>query len=82
MWNLILYVLAVIVGYILIWFFQPKEEKVVTEVNDVMVAGRKRQPDFQMNSFFAVLGLNRNEYALFEAFQDNFTVSILIIDIL
>ncbi|CAH1801528.1 unnamed protein product [Owenia fusiformis] len=72
MLSLALYILAVLVGLILIWFFDPHEK----EKNDTDFvegrANRKARHDYRQSSIFAVLGLSREEILHFTAFRDHF----------
>ncbi|XP_064620517.1 uncharacterized protein LOC135483492 [Lineus longissimus] len=68
MWNLILYCIAVVVGLFLIYLFDPKSEKLTEEEK----VAKKRKDDYQKSSFFAVLGLSKDDFLHFKAFEDHF----------
>ena len=69
MWSLILYVLAVVVGLALIWFYEPKDEK---EVQLHVSQARRKPKDYRLSSLFAVLGVDYSSTNHFEAFQEHF----------
>ena len=74
MWNLILYVIAVIVGLILIWVYEPKEEKPFDEEAEPLPRRKryKSVDNWRMSSVFAVLGLDLQEDTHFESFTEHF----------
>ncbi len=74
MWNLILYVMAVVVGLVLIWFYEPRDDTKHTSDDQVATTiPRKKRNDFQLSSLFAVLGLEVSDTDRFEAFTEHFS---------
>lgn len=71
LWNLLLYVLAVVVGLILVTCYEPAEEK-----GEIEEAGCRRPTpshDWRLSSLFAVLGISVDVVQKFEAFTEHFS---------
>ena len=74
MLNFILYVLAVVVGLMLIFFYEPKDEKECLIDDPEFARSKKKVAGFKLSSLWAVLGLNiDSKEEEFEAFSDHFT---------
>ena len=86
MWNLLMYVLAVTIGLILFWTYEPRKEQKEEEddpscIGDEVDAGasprrktrRGNGKDFRVGSVFAALGLSWDKVQHFEAFREHFS---------